>query len=149
MISVSYDITVPGFSMKEIGYATLVRSYDTKVKFNVTNDRRVTLRKLSARAVLESYVGQDKPLLFSWAKPQVIKEIPPEDTVSIEFEFSPTFPGLVSVALYVTDAGNKTIKAKRKTSSNYEQAPVRWWFHVIDDISLEILMALRQLVAKE
>lgn len=149
MISVSYDTTVTGFSIEEIGYATLVRSYDCKVKFNVTNDRQVALRKLSARAVLESYVGQEKPLLFSWVKPQVIKEIPPKGTVSIEFEFSPTFPGLVSVALYVTDADNKAVKAKRETSSTYEEAPVRWWFHVIDDISFEILMALRELMAKK
>lgn len=149
MISIDYNIVVPYFSKKVIGYGTLVRSYNGKFKFNVTNDGRVPLRKLSARAVLESYVGQEKPLLFQWADPQVIKEIPPKGTVSIEFEFVPSFPGLVSVALYVTNAANKAIKAKRKAYSSYEQAPVRWWVHVIDDISLETLMALKKLVRKK
>lgn len=149
MISVSYDLTVPDFPKEEIGYSTLVRGYKGKFKFSLTNDGKVTLRKLNARAVIESYVGQEKPLLFAWANTKVIKEITPKGTESIEFEFIPAFPGLVSVALYLTSAANKTVKAKRKTQSNYEQAPVRWWFHVADDASMEILQALKELIAKE
>jgi hypothetical protein len=139
------DLVVPSFPQKEIGYATLVRAYQGKFQLAVTNDGRVSLRELSVRAVLESYVGQEKAQLFQWSDTQVIKEVPPNGMVSLEFAFWPCFPGLVSVAFYVTDAANNTVMAKRKTDSSYAQAPVRWWFHVIDDISLETLRALRKL----
>jgi len=149
MISIDYNLVVPGFPQKEIGYQTLVRSHIGKFQFDVTNGGRVPLLRLSVRPALESYVGQEKPLLFQWADTQVIEAIPSKGMVSIEFKFWPIFPGLVSVALYMTDAANKAVMAKRKTDSSYEQAPVRWWFHVTDDISLETLRALRILVARE
>jgi len=147
MISIDYETVVPGFSKEEVRHGTFVRAHTGKVQFYVTNDGRARIRKLNIRAVLESYVGQEKPLLFQWEDPQVIEAIPSKGTELIEFEFWPYFPGLVSVALYVTDATNKAIMMKRKTDSNYQEAPIRWFFHVADDISLETLRALRKLVA--
>lgn len=147
MISIDYTLVVPGFSQKEIGYGTLVRCYPGKFQLTVTNDGPVLLRGLSVRPALESYVGQEKPQLFQWADRQVIEDVPPQGRATIEFTVWPIFPGLVSVALYVTDAANNAVAAKRKTDSSYEQAPVRWWFHVADNISLETLRALRKLAS--
>ena len=149
MISIDYNLVVPDFRKDEISFGTLVQSYVGKFQFDVTNDGREPLSKLSARAVLESYIGQEKPQLFQWADTQVIKSIPPKEMVSIEFEFFPWFPGLVSVALYVTDAANKAVKAKRETASVYGETPVRNWFYVFDEISLKTLRALRELLARE
>lgn len=147
MISISYHLVVPGFSQKEIGFMTLVRSHSGKFQIDVTNDWTEPLRGLSVRPVLESYVGQEEPQLFHWADMQVIEEIPPKGMAALEFTFRPRFPGLVSVAFYVTDAAKNAVMAKRKTDSAYVQAPVRWWFHVADDISVETLRALRKLVS--
>jgi hypothetical protein len=119
-----------------------------KFQFDVTNDGQVPIRGLNVRPVLESYVGQEKPLLFQWGDTKVIEVILPKGMVPIEFEFWPIFPGLVSVGLYVTDAANKAVMVKRKTDSSYAQAPVRWWFHVADDISLKTLRTLRKLLAR-
>ena len=147
MISIDYDLVVPGFSKEEIGGGTLVRAYQGKFQLTVTNDGLVVLTGLAVRPVMESYVGQEKPQLFQWSDTQVIKEVPPKGMVALEFVFRPIFPGLVSVAFYVTDVANKAVMAKRKTDSVYGEAPVRWWFHVADDISLETLRALRILAA--
>lgn len=147
MISINYDLDVTGFSPKEIGFMTLVRSHRVKFRFDVTNDGPEFLRKLSFRPALESYVGQEKPLLFQWSDTQVIEEVPPKGMVALKFDFVPIFPGLVSIAFYVTDAANNAVKAKRKTDSAYGQAPVRWWFHVADYTSFETLRSLRKLVA--
>ena len=147
MISIDYHLVVPGFSQQEIGYGTLVRSHLGKVQLAVTNDGLVILRGLSIRPALESYVGQEKPQLFQWSDTQVIREIPPKGMVSLEFTFRSMFPGLVSIAFYLTDAANNAVMAKRKTDSSYAQAPVRWWFHVVDDISLQTLRALKALAA--
>lgn len=149
MISIGIDITVPDFLKKEVPYGTLVRAHHGKFKANVTNDGRVLLSNLSVRAVLESYVGQEKPVLFQWADTQVIEAISPRETVSIEFDFLPYFPGLVSIAFYVTGAVKKAVKAKKRSDSSYEEAPVRWWLYVADDISLETLRVLRELVARK
>lgn len=147
MISINYSLVVPGFSQREIGYGTLVRSHQGKFQLTMTNDGLEYLLRLSVRPVLESYVGQEKPQLFQWQDTQVIENIPPSGMVSREFAFVPIFPGLVSVAFYVTDSANNPVMAKRKTDSSYAQAPVRWWFHVVDNISLETLRALRRLAA--
>jgi hypothetical protein len=149
MISIDYDVVVPDFTKKEVPHGTLVRMHAGKFQFDVTNNGRATITKLNVRAVLESYAGQEKRQLFQWADTQVIEKIPPKGMVSIEFEFWPWFPGLVSVALYVTDAANNAVKAKRQTASIYEEAPVRWYFHVADDIAFETLRALRELVARK
>ena len=147
MISINYVLVVPGFSRQEIGIGTMVRSHLGKVQLTVTNDGTDFFRVLRVRPVLESHVGQEKPQLFQWSDTQVIKEIPPKGMVPLEFTFRPTFPGLVSVAFYLTDAANNAVMAKRKTDSSYAQAPVRWWFHVVDDISLQTLRALKALAA--
>jgi hypothetical protein len=147
MISIDCDVSVSTFPPKEIGYWTLVRAYKCKFQFDVTNDGAKPLHGLNFRPVVESYVGQEKPQLFQWLDTQVIEIIPPNNLVPIKFELKPHFPGVVSVALYVTDAASKTVMAKRKEKSSYEEAPVRWWFYVVDDISLEILQELKKLVA--
>lgn len=149
MISIGIDMNVPDFPKKEVPYGTLVRGHNCKFKVNVTNDGRVTLSNLSVRGVLESYVGQEKPMLFQWADTQVIEALSPRKTVSMEFTLRPFYPGLVSIALYVTDAAKKDVKAKKKTASGYEEAPVRWWLHVADNISLDTLRVLRELVGRE
>lgn len=148
MISIGCSVNVPNFPLEEIGDWTLVRAYKCKFQFDVTNDGSKPLLKLNVRAVMESYVGQEKPQLYQWADTQVIKTIPPKNLVQIEFEFAPIFPGLISVALYVTDAANKAVMVKRKKQSSYAETPVRWWFHVADDTLAEILKQLRILVAK-
>lgn len=148
MISINCNVNVPGFPPKEIGYWTLVRTYEHEFQFDVTNDRPEPLHGLNVRPVLESYVGQEKPQLYQWADTQVIDVISPNKMVPIKSKFVPHYPGLVSVALYVTDAANKAVMAKRKTDPSYAEAPVRWWFHVVDDISLQILGTLRELVAR-
>lgn len=149
MISIDYKLDVTKFSVKEIGHMTLVRAYKSKFKFDVTNDGPKRLRGLNIRPVLESYVGQERPQLFQWLDTQVIEEISPKGMVPIECEFWPWYPGLVSVGLYVTDSTNKAVMAKRKTGSDYKEEPVRWWFHVADDISVETLRALKELVARK
>jgi len=141
-----YDLTVKGFSLKEIGYATLVRTQSGTLHVKLTNDGQVLLSKLKVRLAVESYVGQEKPQLFQWREAQVT-EIPPEGMVPLTFRFRPVYPGLLSVAVYVTDAVNNAVMTKRVTETSYEQGPVRWWFHVVDNISIETLRALEELVA--
>lgn len=148
MISIDLDIDVKGFTQKEIGYWTLARAYGNEFQFKVTNDSKKTIRGLNVRPVLESYVGQEKAQLYQWSDTKVIETISPNKMVPIKCKIVPHYPGLVSVTLYVTDADNKAVMAKRKTDSSYEEAPVRWWFHVADDISLEILDTLKQLLAR-
>lgn len=149
MISIDYEFSVKEFSTTEVGHMTFVRAYKSKFQFDVTNDGTKSLRGLNIRPVLESYVGQEKPQLFQWLDTQVIEEIAPKGMVPIKCEFWPFYPGLVSVALYVTDSNNKAVMAKRKTGSDYKEEPVRWWFHVADDISVETLRALKKLVARK
>lgn len=148
MISIDCNAGVSGFSQKQLGSWTLVRAYRSKFQFNVTNDGRKRLLGLSVRPVMESYLGQEKPFLFQWLDTQVIEAIPPKETVKIECELTPLHSGLVSVALYMTDSTNKAVMAKRKTSSSYDEAPVRWYFHVADDVSVEILKELKRLTAR-
>ena len=148
MISIDVNVNVQGFPTKEIGYWTLVRAYDNEIQFEVTNDSKKPIHGLNVRPVLESYVGQEKPQLYQWADPQVIETISSNKMVPIKCIFVPHYLGLASVALYVTDADNKAVMAKRKEQSSYEEAPVRWWLHVADDISLEILSTLKKLLAR-
>ena len=145
MISVDFDIEVEDFPTKEIGYWTLVRAYEAKLKFEVTNDGGKSISGVSVRPILESYLGQEKPQLFQRYETQVIEKIPPDGKVSIEFKALPNHPGLASIALYITDSGQKAVMAKRKGKSDYQDAPLRWWLHVIDDISIDILRELKRL----
>ena len=148
MLSMDYSLTVKGFSSKEIGHSTLIRTQRCSLQIQLTNDGQVLLGKLSVRLAIESYVGQEKPQLFQWVKEQVI-EIPSKGMVPLTFRLSPVFPGLLSVAVYVTDAANNAVMAKRSTDTSYEPGPVRWWFHVIDNISIETLRTLKELVAAQ
>ena len=145
MISIDYDLSVKDFSSKEIGYATLVRTRPGELQIKLTNDGQMLLRKLTVRLAIETYVGQEKPQLFRWLNQQV-DEIPPKSMVPLSFRIMPIYPGLLSVAIYVTDANNNAVMAKRTTESSYEQAPVRWWFHVVDNIEIETLRALKELL---
>ena len=148
MLSMEYDLTIKGFSPKEIGYATLVRTEYGILNVKLTNDGQVLLSKLKVRLAVESYVGQEKPQLFQWLKEQVT-DIPPQGMVPLTFRIMPVYPGLLSVAVYVTDATNNAVMAKRDTESSYERGPIRWWFHVVDNISIETLRTLKRLVAAQ
>ena len=143
-----YTLNVKGFSSKEIGHSTLIRTRQGNLQIQLTNDGQVRLNKLSVRLAIESYVGQEKPQLFQW-KPEQVIEIPSKGMVPLTFLISPVFPGLLSVAVYVADAINSAVMAKRSTDTTYEQGPVRWWFHVVDNISIETLRTLKELVAAQ
>lgn len=145
MISIECGVSVPGFSHKQLGYFTLARAYRAKFEFRFTNDGAKPLSRLSVRPALESYAGHEKPLLFQWRDTQAIEELLPNKETLMKCEFVPSFVGIASVALYVTDATGKAIAARRSGASNYEQAPVRWWFHIADCTLLEILAELREL----
>jgi hypothetical protein len=149
VLSIDYEISVPAFKKNEIGLGTLVRAYPADLQIKLTNDGQTSLYKLNVRPVLESYVGQDKPMLFLWSDKQVIDELPPKSMVPLNFRIWASYPGLVAVAVYITDAASNVVQAKRQTEPAYKQEPVRWWFHVIDDISIETLRALRALAERE
>ncbi len=117
------------------------------MKINLTNDGLMTLHKLNVKPVIESYIGQDEPKLFQWLDAQIIEHIAPKTMIPLTFRIRAHFPGLVAVAVYVTN-GTNTVMAKRQNETAYEQEPVRWWFHVADNISVETLKALKTLVAQ-
>lgn len=143
-VSIGCKVTVPGFAASEIGGA-FVRAYPSKLQVTLKNDGVTRLGGLSVRLVLESYVGQEKPILFQWAEKQVVEEIASKESATLEFECVPRFPGLASVACYVADAAGDAVKVKRPKDASYGEPPVRWYFHVIDDISIETLRALKRL----
>ena len=149
MLSIDYGLSVPGFKVSEIGHGTLVRVHPANLQIELTNDAQTPLYRLNVRPVLESYVGLDKPILFLWSDTQSIDEIPPKSMVPLAFRIWAHYPGLVAVAIHVTDSNNNTVMAKRKNEKAYEQSPVRWWFHVVDNISVEILKALKALAAQK
>ncbi len=148
MLSLDYELSVPGFKSNEIGYQTLVRTKPAVMQINLTNDGRNSLYKLNVKPVLESYIGQEDPKLFHWSEAQIIDHIEPKTMVALTFRIWPHFPGLVAVAIHVTDDSNNAVMAKRQTETAYKQLPVRWWFHVVDNISVEILRTLKALVAQ-
>lgn len=146
MLSIDYELTVPGFSSQDIGYLTFVRGERAKFQVQINNDSRYNVSKLNVKIILESYVGQIKPILLLQPEPQIIDSIPPKNMIPLTFELYPNFPGLVAVSVHVTDSSDNIIKTKRITDKSYKESPVRWWFHVIDNISVETLRALKQLV---
>lgn len=148
MLSIDYELSVPRFKTNEIGSGTLVRANPANLQINVTNDGPRPLYKLNVRPVLESYVGQDKPILFLWANTQVIDEIPPKSMAPLTFRIRAHHPGLVAVAIHVTDPTDNAVMAKRPKETAYEQSPVRYWFYVVDNISVETLRALKTLVTQ-
>ena len=149
MLSLDFELSVPRFPSSEIGFWTLVRAKPANLQVNVTNDGQRSLYKLNVKPVLESYVGQDKPILFSQYDAQTIDQIAPKSMLPLTFTIQAFFPGLVAVAINVTDANNNPIMAKRQTDTAYQQLPVRYWFHVIDNISIEILRTLKTLVTQK
>ena len=148
MLSIDHDLSVPGFKRKEIGVGTLVRVHDANLEIQLTNDGQTYLRKLKVKPVIESYVGQNKPILFLYMDEEIIDEIPPKSMVSLTISIWHNFSGVVSVALYITDANDKAVMAKRQRDTTYQGLPVRWWFNVVDNISIEILRTLKTLVAQ-
>ena len=149
MLSIDHDLSVPGFKRKEIGVGTLVRVHDANLEIQLTNDGQTYLRKLKVKPVIESYVGQNKPILFLYMDEEIIDEIPPKSMVSLTISIWHNFSGLASVAVHITDANDNVVMAKRQNETTYQKSPVRWWFHVVDNISIEILEALKTLVAQE
>ena len=149
MLSIDYQLSVPGFKVSEIGSGTLVRVNSANLHINVTNDGSGSLYNLNVKLVLESYVGQDKPTLFLQSATKIIDEVPPKGLVPLTFRIRPHFPGVVAVAIYVTDATGNTVMAKRPKETAYEQSPVRYWFYVVDNISVQTLRALKALAAQK
>ncbi len=149
MLSMGFELSVPGFKTKEIGHESLVRAHNANLKILLTNDGQINLTKLKVKPVIESYIGQDKPILFLSMEEKIVDQIQPKSMVPLTFGIWPHFPGAISVAVYVTDSNNNDLMAKRQNETTYQQLPVRWWFHVIDNISIEILESLKTLVAQE
>ncbi len=149
MLSLAFELSVPGFKSSEIGPGTLVRAKPANLQIKLTNDAQTPLYKLNVKPVLESYIGQDKPILFLWSDTQIIEQIAPKAMVALTFIIRAYFPGLVAVAINVTDTANNAVMAKRQHETAYQQTPVRWWFHVVDNISVEILRALKTLKAQQ
>lgn len=149
MLSFDYELSVPGFSAREIGLVTLVRSKAAKLEVHITNDSSVSVSKMKVKILFESYIGQPKVQLVMQSEPQIINTLPQKGMVPLTFQLRPFFPGLVSVAVIVTDSFDKTIKAKRSNEDSYKESPVRWWFHVEDNISVEILRTLKKLLKQE
>lgn len=149
MLSIDYELAVTGFKVSEIGPGTLVRVNRANLQINVTNDGSGSLYSLNVKPVLESYVGQDNPILFLQQDAQVIDQIASKAMVPLTFSIWANYPGLVAVAIYVTDATGSTVMAKRPKETAYEQSPVRYWFYVVDNISVQTLRALKALAAQK
>jgi hypothetical protein len=119
----------------------------TTFNFAVTNEGSTSVGGVTLAPVLESYIGQATPRLFSRLAPKTIKNIAPKGTAKLSFRVDPSFPGVVAVAVSLTSKDGRAIRAKRDTGDTFEAEPVRWWFHVLDDISVETLDVLRKLLA--
>lgn len=145
MISLDYSLSVPKFATSRIGYSTLVRCYPAHLEVQVRNDGQRSLRQLTVQPVLESYVGQEKALLFVQENPQTIDEITAGAMRAVTFEVIAPYPGLVAVAVHVSDSTGKSVMAKRTEEKQYQELPVRWWFHVLDDTAIETLQAIMAL----
>jgi len=146
MLTIDFDLSVPGFSTNEIGSLTLVREKRANFEIQITNDSQTPVSKLNVKLNLESYVGQIKPILFIRPDPQIINSIPPKSMVPLTFELYPVFPGLVAISVHVTDSSSQIIKIKRPTDKSYQNPPLRWWLHVVDNVSIETLRTLKRLV---
>ena len=140
MLSLSYVLSVPDFKEDEIGVQTLVRVHFATLQLQIVNDGQTPLRKIHVKPTVESYVGQIKPILFLR-----LEEISPKSLVSVTFNLWPNYPGLLSFAVQITDSHNNAIMAKRRDEKEYTETPVRWWFHVVENVSVEILRTLKKL----
>lgn len=149
MLSVDYELSVPGFRASEIGHQTIVRVHNANIQIQLINNGQTYLRKINVKPVVESYIGQNRPMLFLSLDEQMIDEIPPKSMISLTFRIWANYPGLVVVAVHMTDANNNAVMAKRESETTYQEQPVRWWFHVVDNVSVEILKTLKTLVAQK
>jgi hypothetical protein len=148
MLSIEYDLAVPEFAPDIIGVATMVRAEYAEIVLRITNDGPTQLNKIRVKPVLELYIGQEKPQLFVQEDAQVIETLSPSQTISLTFGLVPSYPGLVAVAIHVTDINKKAVMVKRKTELTYKELPVRYWFHVADNISVLTLIAIKDLVER-
>lgn len=148
MITIEYDFSVPRYKRSEIGYHTLVRGKRAEFEFRMTNDSNRSLDNLSVAITLESYIGQDTPKLFRKQDPVTVDKIPHKSMVPLNCVLYPTFPGLIAVSVYVTDSVNNAIQIKKSGEKSYQVDSIRWWFHVVDDISIDILRTLKQLLTE-
>lgn len=149
MLSLSYVLSTPGFNLKDIGHHALVRAYNADIEITFENDGQTTLRNITVQPVIESYIGQDQPKLFLTMEEITIETIPPKGIVAETFRIYPNFPGLISIAINITDTSGDIIPSKRKEEKTYDRQPVRWWFHVVDNVQIEILKTLKTLVQKQ
>lgn len=147
LLSVEIGWTVPDWKQSQLGDFTLVRGYPAKFNFSVTNEDTTPVAAVTLAPVIESYVGQESPQLFQRLAPRTIKTIAPKGTSKRSFDVYPVFPGVLAVAVSLTDNDGIAIKARRDEQDNFEATPVRWWFHVLDDVSIETLVAVRELLA--
>lgn len=149
MLNIDYKLSVPGFKVNEIGSGTLIRAHNANLRIELVNNEQTYLRKLNVRPALESYIGQDKPILFLWSETQIIDEIPPKSMVPLTFRIWANYPGLIAIAIHVTDASNNAVMAKRPSETAYNQSPVRYWFYVVDNISIQTLRALKAVLEQK
>lgn len=148
MLSIEYELSVPGFPADEIGYGALVRARHANLQIQLTNDSQTHLHGLNVRPVVESYVGHNKPMLFLSVDTQIVNEIPPKSMVSLTFRIYAHYPGLIAVAIHITDVTGQPVMAKRAKEEAYEQSPVRYWFYVVDSILIETLRTVKALLAQ-
>ena len=146
MLSIGYSLAVRDYSSELIGYHTLVRSHSADLVLELTNDTTRDLGNLTVKIVTESYIGGEKPQLFRQSDPEKVKNIPAKGMVPVEFAVWANFPGVLSVAIYVQDKQDKAVKSKRPTEVAYQELPVRYWFHVVDNIAVDTLVALNKLI---
>lgn len=146
MLSIDIDFSIPGYSPKEIGYYTLVRNKRADLDVQLTNDSSRAISNLNVKVLMESNIGQTKPILFKHSDPEIVDSIPSKGMVPLTFYLYPSFPGLVAISVHVTDQHNIPVKVRKADAKSYQETPVRWWFHVADDISVETLRALKKLL---
>ena len=151
MLSLDIDWEVQGLPRDlprgHLKKTRLVKDYLTKVRLTISNNGEDIARGVSVSPILESYVGQERPILFVREEERRIKDIRPNRTASLTFDIMPVFPGLVALAVEVKNTEGRFIKAKRESDRSYSEAPVRWWFHVVDNVAIETLSALQGLRA--
>lgn len=149
MLSIDFDFSIPGYSRRDIGDLTLVRDKRTDIQFEITNDSNNSISNLEVAITVESYIGQAKPILFRHYDPQIVERIPRKSMVPLKIRIYPSFPGLVAVSIQVTNPHGNDVNIKKLHGKSYQPKPVRWWFHVADDIAVETLRTLKKLLKQK
>ncbi len=144
MFSVSLESNTP--DLRRLGPFTLVRGYRNRFTLTISNDADTIAEAPSVSLILESYVGQQDPILFTRRAPTTLDDVEPHATATIDWDMTPHFPGLAALAVHITNHDGAAAEAKRKDDKEYAATPVRWWFHVADDISVEIRDSLAGLL---